>query len=438
MVTKIYELKTLPDDVKKRIITRCQTEIRDLIDKVQPIVKDVRSRGDDALIEYTYKFEAIKLKKTDLEIKRKDIDEAYKQIDRRLVKAIEQAVTNIRNFHQEQLPRKLWFTEVVKGVHVGLNAIPLDRVGCYVPAGKGRFPSVVPMLTLPAKIAGVREVILCTPPIDKTGDPATLVAADMTGVDRIFRVGGAIAIAAMAYGTESIPKVLKIVGPGGGFVSAAKLAVQGDVALGTPAGPSEILVLADDAADPMIVAAESLAEAEHGPDSSSVIIVNSRKMAEKVLGRLNDLVKRLPYWRREFAQKTFEKSGAIIIAEDMDEAVNFINDYAPEHLVILDSQPFETMQRIRTAGAIFLGGYSSVTAGCYLTGSNNVLPTGGTGRYCSTTTVFDFLRFQSVEYLNERGLESLSDAIHVYTTYEGFPAHSLAVKVRKEREKLKR
>lgn len=435
---KIYELKTIPEDVKKRILTRCQTEIGDLIDKVQPIVEDVRLRGDDALIEYTYKFDTIKLKKRDLEVKRKDIDKAYKQIDRRLVKVIEQAVANISNFHKEQLPQKLWFTEVVKGVLVGLNAVPLDRVGCYVPAGKGRFPSVVPMLTIPAKVAGVREVVLCTPPIGKTGDAATLVAADITGVDRIFRVGGAHAIAAMAYGTESIPKVLKVVGPGGGFVTAAKMVVQGDVALGTPAGPSEILVLADDAADPMIVAAESLAEAEHGPDSSSVIVVTSRRMAEEVSVRLNVLAGRLPSWRREFAQKAFEKSGAIIVIEDIDQAVKFINDYAPEHLVILDSQPFETMQRIRTAGAIFLGEHSSATAGCYLTGSNNVLPTGGTGKYCSTTTVFEFLRFQSVEYLDERGLESLSEAIHAYTDYEGFPAHDLAVKVREEREKSKR
>ncbi|MGC8850593.1 MAG: histidinol dehydrogenase, partial [Candidatus Bathyarchaeia archaeon] len=281
----------------------------------------------EAIIKYIEELDGVKLTLDKLEVPDEDFKRARKEITPTLLKAIEHAIENLRRFHSEQMPRRIWFTEVEEGIHVGLQATPLARVGLYIPAGKGRFPSVVPMLGVPAKVAGVDEVVLCTPPIDGFGDPATLVAAKLLEIDRVFRVGGVPAVAAMAYGTQTIPRVDKIVGPGGPYVSAAKMLVRDSVALGTPAGPSEVMVLADESADPRIAAAEVLSESEHGPDSPGILVTTSDNVAKEVNRKIEELLPLIPDWRRRFAVEALEKYGAIIVCKDMDEAINFVNEY---------------------------------------------------------------------------------------------------------------
>ncbi|MEM2122362.1 MAG: histidinol dehydrogenase, partial [Candidatus Bathyarchaeia archaeon] len=264
---RIIHISELSPEDKAKLMMRSQAAIQEYVDEVRRIVDDVKEYGDEAIIKYTEKLDGVKLNIDRLEVSDEDFKKAEGKVSPSLLKAIEHAIENLRRFHREQMPKRIWFTKIEEGIHVGLQASPLARVGLYIPAGKGRFPSVVPMLGVPAKIAGVDEVVLCTPPIDGFGDPATLLAARLLEIDKVFRVGGVPAIAAMAYGTQAIPKVDKIVGPGGTYVSAAKMLVRDYVALGTPAGPSEVMVLADESANPRIAAAEILSEAEHGPDS---------------------------------------------------------------------------------------------------------------------------------------------------------------------------
>lgn len=428
---RIYELDKMTEEEKERILRRAEVDIEAAVERVRPVVEDVRRRGDQALIEYTKKFDGVDLTPEQLEVSKEDIEKAYSLVEERVVEAIRVAVRNVTKFHKAQMPKERWFIQVDRGIMAGQFISPLRRVGIYVPGSvKGVLPSVVVMLGVPAKVAGVDEVVMCTPPIRGFGDPATLVAADMVGIDRIFRVGGAQAIAAMAYGTQTVPKVDKIVGPGGIYVSAAKRVVSNVVALGTPAGPSEILVLADESAPPELVAADALSEAEHGADSSSVIVTTSMSHAEKILESLKKLMNMLPDRRREFAESAIGNYGGIIVAKNMDEAIEFANEYAAEHLVIMTENPFETVQKIRNAGAVFLGKYSACAAGCYLTGPNSILPTGGYAKSYSATSVYDFIKFFSVEFLTREGLESVADAVIAYTDYERYPGHQLAVKLR--------
>lgn len=425
---KIQDLSKMSDNEKRRILQRSKIMVTSYVDKVAPIVDEIRVRGDDAVLDYIEKFDKVTLDVERLEVSDKDIEKAKKQVDSKLVKAIKHAITNIWRFHEKQLPKKLWFTEVEEGVYVGLQANPLSSVGLYVPAGKGRFPSVVPMLGVPAKVASVDETILCTPPIDGFGDPASLVAAKLVGVDKIFRIGGVSAIAAFAYGTATIPKVEKILGPGGPYVSAARLCVRDDVALGTPAGPSEVLVLADETADPHMIATELLAESEHGSDSAGVLVTTSKKVAKSVDVAIGELIVQLPQWRKQFASDALNQHSALIICDKLKEAIDFVNEYAPEHLLILTKNPSETCYHIRTAGSVFLGRYSAVSAGCYLSGSNAILPTGGSGRVYSATTIYDYIRFQCIEQVTRKGLEAMLEDLEVYADYEGFPAHKMAAK----------
>ncbi|MEM3677710.1 MAG: histidinol dehydrogenase, partial [Candidatus Bathyarchaeia archaeon] len=418
---RIIHTSDLSPRDKAKLMMRSQAVILEYVDKVRHIVEDVRERGDEAIVKHVEKLDGVKLSLDRLEVSDEDFKRAEEKISPSLLRAMKHAIENLRRFHREQLPKKMWFTEVEEGIHVGLQASPLARVGLYIPAGKGKFPSVVPMLGVPAKVAGVKEVILCTPPVDGFGDPATLVAAKLLGIDRVFRVGGVPAIAAMAFGTQTIPRVDKIVGPGGPYVSAAKILVRDHVALGTPAGPSEVMVLADESADPRIVAAEILSETEHGPDSPGILVTTSRRVAEEVSREIEALLPLIPEWRRGFAVEALGKYGAIIVCKDMEEAIEFINEYSPEHLLILTADPLGICVRVRSAGAVFLGPYSSVSAGCYLTGSNAILPTGGSGKAYSATTVYDFLRFQCVEFVDVKGLKHVLEDLEVYANYEGFP-----------------
>lgn len=426
----IYRLDAMSKNDLERILRRSEAQISSLTEEVRPVVETVASRGDSALFHFTEIFDKIKLEPDKLEVKKEDISDAYRRVDAKLVNALKLASRNITAFHEAQMPRKLWFTRIAKGVKAGMMAVPLKRVGLYVPAGKGSFPSVALMLATPAKVAGVEEVIMCMPPVNGVGDPATLVAADIAGVNRIFRVGGAQAIAAMAYGTESIPRVEKLMGPGSGYVYAAKRLVRDVVAQGTPSGPSEVCVLTDETTLPEVAAMEAIVEAEHGSDSSSVVVVTSDLQAKLIADEISKILIQLPDWRRKFAESAFCNYGGIVVTKNLAAAIDLVNDYAPEHLVVLTSKPNQILMRIRNAGSVFLGVFSSVAAGSYITGPNAVLPTGGHAKTHSATTVFDFMKLVNVEQVTRQGLAALQPAVEALAEYEGFPAHALAVKKR--------
>jgi len=350
--------------------------------------------------------------------------------------ALEHAIHNIRTFHQRQLPHEQWFTQVAPGVIAGEKITPISSVGLYVPRGKGAFPSVMYMLATPASIAGVPRIVVCTPPGPQGEvDPASLVAADLCGVHEIYRVGGAQAIAALAYGTHSIARVHKITGPGSGYVAAAKRLLYGTVDVGLPAGPSEAITLADESASPELLARDLLIEAEHGPDSSSLLVTDSRSLAERVMALLPSKMAALPEWRQAFVRTVFEApegTGGVVLAGSMREAIDFVNTYAPEHLEVQVREPFALLPELKNAGEILLGPRTPFCTANYSVGTNAVLPTGGFAHTFSCTTVYDFLKRTGIAYLAPEGYASLSETTRRLAEYEGFPAHANAVTERPE------
>lgn len=397
-----------------------------LLAEVSPIVEKVRTGGDDALFEFSRRFDGVELES--FEVGEDEWDVAIDLLPDGLFDSISHAVDNVQRFHEQQLPRGLWTMEIEPGVVVGEKTTPISRAGLYVPGGKGLFPSVMIMLAVPAQVAGVGEVVACTPPRpDGTVDPASLVAADLCSVSRVFKLGGAHAVAAMAYGTETVPKVDKMLGPAGPHAYAAMQMVSDDVALGLPAGPSEAIILADDSADPEIVAADLLVEAEHGPDSTSILVTDSRELSQKVQKLVVGGLGELPEPRGGFARSALR---GIVLVRDMDEAVDFVNNFAPEHLMVHTIEPFETLGGLRNAGEILLGRWSPITAGNFAAGTNAVLPTGGWAKVFSGVSVRDYVKTSTIGYLTEEGLSGLRDTLEMFAEYEGFPAHSRAVKKR--------
>src|SRR6266566_5546379 len=426
-----YELSCIDSAQRARLVRRAEIRIDEQVERVRPIVEDVRNRGDDALIELTARFDHVQLTVDQLRVSRAEIEQAHAQLDAPVRAALEQAIRNIRTFHQRQMPHEQWFTEVAPGVIAGEKITSISSVGLYVPRGKGAFPSVMYMLATPASIAGVPRIVVCTPPgPDGEVDPASLVAAHLCGVHEIYRVGGAQAIAALAYGTQHIGRVHKITSPGSGFVSAAKRLLYGTVDVGLPAGPSESIILADGSADPELLARDLLIEAEHGPDSSSLLVTDSRSLAEAVMALLPPKMTELPEWRQAFCRTVFEEpqgTGGIVLATNMDEAIVFVNEYAPEHLSVQVSEPFALLPRLRNAGEILLGPYTPFCTGNYCVGTNAVLPTGGFAHTCSSTTVHDFLKRTGLAYLTSEGYTSVSETTRILAEFEGFPAHAKAV-----------
>lgn len=426
-----YELATLDAVQRARLLRRAEIQIDELIERVRPIVQAVRERGDEALIEFTARFDRVSLTPERLRVSRDEIEQAYQLLDPQVRAAIEHAIRNVRTFHERQLPHEQWFTEVAPGVMAGEKITPISSVGLYVPRGKGAFPSVMYMLATPASIAGVPRIVVCTPPgPDGTVDPASLVAADLCGVHEIYRVGGAQAIAALAYGTATIGRVHKITGPGSGYVAAAKRLLYGTVDVGLPAGPSESIILADASADPELLARDLLIEAEHGPDSSSLLVTDSHPLIEAVMALLPEKMAALPEWRQAFVRTVFEEpggTGGLVLAANMHEAVDFVNEYAPEHLEVQVREPFALLPKLRNAGEILIGPYTPFCTGNYCVGTNAVLPTGGFAHTFSCTTVFDFLKRTGVAYLTEEGYVSLSETTRRLAEFEGFPAHANAV-----------
>jgi len=426
-----YELATMDVSQRARLLRRAEIQIDELIERVRPIIQEVRQRGDQALIEFTARFDRVQLAPDRLRVSREEIEQAYQMLDTSVRGAIEHAIRNVRTFHQQQMPHEQWFTQVAPGVMAGEKITPVTSVGLYVPRGKGAFPSVMYMLATPASIAGVPRIVVCTPPgPGGEVDPASLVAADLCGVHEIYRVGGAQAIAALAYGTASIARVHKITGPGSGFVSAAKRLLYGTVDVGLPAGPSESITLADATANPELLARDLLIEAEHGPDSSSLLVTDSRALAEAVMPLLPDKMAALPEWRQAFCRTVFEApegTGGIVLASSIGEAVDFVNEYAPEHLEVQVREPFALLPELKNAGEILLGPHTPFCMGNYSVGTNAVLPTGGFAHTYSCTSVYDFLKRTGLAYLTQEGYASLSGTTRRLAEFEGFPAHANAV-----------
>ncbi|HKM09403.1 MAG TPA: histidinol dehydrogenase [Candidatus Methanomethylophilaceae archaeon] len=400
------------------------SKVGDVEEAVSSIIKEVRENGDKALFEFTKKFDKQNLKL--LEVTRDEIEGAYDQVDPELVEELENAAYNIERFHEMQVPSDLWLREVEPGVTLGVKSTPLDIVGCYVPGGRASYPSTALMCIIPARVAGVDEVICCTPP---PVNPITLVAMDIAGADSIYKIGGAQAIAAMAYGTRSIPKVQKIVGPGNVYVTSAKMLLRNEVEIDFPAGPSEIGVLADSTVNVGFLAADLIAQAEHDPSSASLLITDDPNLPERVWEEMESMIDSQP--RKETILKALENSG-YILATDMDLAAEMMNRIAPEHLSIQTANPMDTLTKIRNAGSIFIGPYTPVAAGDYASGTNHVLPTAGNAATASGLNVSHFRKTSTVQMLTRDGLGSIAPTIETISVAEGLQAHCDSVRIRFE------
>lgn len=399
---------------------------------VNEIINRVKTGGDQALFDYTLKFDKYELTPENIRVTKGEIEEAYKQIDPELVQVIRKSAENIRSFHAKQL-RTSWFDAKEDGTILGMKITPIARAGVYVPGGKAAYPSSLLMNVIPARVAGVREIIMTTPPgADGRISPGTLVAADIAGVDAIYKVGGAQAVAALAFGTESVPRVDKITGPGNIFVALAKKAVYGYVGIDSVAGPSEILVLADETANARYVAADLLSQAEHDELASAILITTSRELAVKVSEEVERFVSRLS--RREIIQKSLDNYGYILVAASLQEALEAVNEIASEHLEILTADPFQVMTKVRNAGAIFLGEYASEPLGDYFAGPNHILPTNGTARFFSPLNVDDFCKKTSVISYSREALQKVHKDIEAFAESEGLTAHANSIRVRFEEE----
>lgn len=425
---------TLNSDTKQSILNdllkRSPNNYTQYEATVNEIIDRVRTERDKAVFDYTLQFDKFQLSAENIKVSRAEIEEAYSQMDANLISVIKEAAENIRAFHTKQL-RNSWFDSKPDGTILGMKITPIEKAGVYVPGGKAAYPSSVLMNVIPAKVAGVGEIIMTTPPrADGKVNPGTLVAADIAGVDTIYKVGGAQAIAAMAFGTESIPKVDKITGPGNIFVALAKKAVYGYVSIDSIAGPSEILVLADETANPRYVAADLLSQAEHDELASAILITTSKELAEKVSEEVDGFVKVLS--RPEIIQKSLDNYGYILLAENMNDAIDAANEIASEHLEILTRNPFETMTKIRNAGAIFMGEYASEPLGDYFAGPNHILPTNGTAKFFSPVNVDDFIKKTSIISYSREALEKVHTKIETFAESEGLTAHANSIKVRFE------
>ena len=426
---------TLTEDSKKELQEILQKRSTNSFPKqeeaVAEIIKNVRERGDEAVFSYTEKFDGVCVTPETVEVTKAEIEQAYREIDPELLKVICDAIKNIRDYHMLQ-KRSSWF-DTKDGIFLGQRILPIAKVGVYVPGGKAVLSSSVLMNVIPAKVAGVPEIIMVTPPQKSGGlNPASVVAGVEAGVDRILKVGGAQAIAALAYGTKSVPKVDKIVGPGNIYVALAKKAVYGTVGIDSIAGPSEILVLADETANPRYVAADLLSQAEHDELASAILVTTSKELANRVSEEVEAFTKKLS--RREVIEKSLANYGYILVAESMQQAIDTANDIASEHLEILTKNPFDTMTYIKNAGAIFLGEYASEPLGDYFAGPDHILPTNGTARFFSPLNVDDFIKKSSVISYSKEALRPVYKEITVFAEAEGLTAHANSIAVRFENE----
>ena len=422
-------------DILENLLKRSPNNYGKFEAAVADILANVKEKGDEALFSYTREFDKVEVTSKTIRVTEEEIEEAYKAVDASLLEVIRKALVNIRSYHEKQRQNS-WFTSTEDGTMLGQKVTPLNRVGVYVPGGKAVYPSSVLMNIVPAKVAGVPHIVMTTPPgKDGKVNPSTLVAAKEAGADEIYKAGGAQAIGALAYGTASIPKVDKIVGPGNIFVALAKKAVYGHVSIDSIAGPSEILVLADETANAHFVAADLLSQAEHDEMASAILITTSEELAQNVEKEIAQYLKVLS--RREIIEKSLENFGYILIAENMDEAVDAANEIASEHLEIVTKNAFEVMMKIRNAGAIFIGEYSSEPLGDYFAGPNHVLPTNGTAKFFSALSVDDFVKKSSIVYYSKPALQKIHRDIIQFANSEQLTAHANSIAVRFEEEDKK-
>ena len=421
------------DNILENLLKRSPSQYGEYEQSVKEILENVKARGDEALFGYTEKFDGAHIDEKNIRVTDEEIAEAYRRADPALIEVIRKSLVNIRRFHEKQLQNS-WFTSTFDGTMLGQKVTPLERVGVYVPGGKAVYPSSVLMNIVPAVVAGVDTIVMTTPPgKDGKVNPSTLIAAREAGANIIYKVGGAQAIGALAYGTKSIPKVDKIVGPGNIFVALAKKAVYGHVSIDSIAGPSEIMVLADETANPRYVAADLLSQAEHDEMASAILITTSRELAEKVEEEIEGFLKKLS--RSEIIRKSLDNFGYILLAENMEDAIDTVNSIASEHLEIVTRNPFEVMMKIRNAGAIFIGEYSSEPLGDYFAGPNHVLPTNGTAKFFSALSVDDFVKKSSIVYYSREALKKEHRDIIKFAESEQLTAHANSIAVRFEKKK---
>ena len=429
---KVTLTKESTKDILENLLKRSTNNYGDYEAAVARILARVKEEGDEALFSYTEQFDHVQITKDTFRVTEEEIQEAYRKVDPALIEVIRKALVNIRSFHEKQLQNS-WFTSTTKGTMLGQKVTPLEKVGVYVPGGKAVYPSSVLMNIVPAKVAGVERIIMTTPPgKDGKVNPTTLAAAKEAGVDEIYKVGGAQAIGSLAYGTESIPKVDKIVGPGNIFVALAKKAVYGHVGIDSIAGPSEILVLADDSANPRYVAADLLSQAEHDEMASAILITTSEAFADQVDREVAAFTEVLS--RKAIIQKSLDQFGYILIAKNMEEAIEAANAIASEHMEIVTRNPFEVMMKVKNAGAIFIGENSSEPLGDYFAGPNHVLPTNGTAKFFSALSVDNFIKKSSIVYYSREALKEIHKDIIQFAASEQLTAHANSIAVRFEDE----
>ena len=427
---------TLDENSKQNLLDellkRSPNHYGEFTERVNAIIEDVKKNKDAALFSYTERFDGAKLDSSSIRVTKEEIEEAYREVDPKLLKVIKKALVNIRSYHEKQR-RYSWFDSKPDGTLLGQKIGPIASCGVYVPGGKAVYPSSVLMNVAPAKVAGVDRIVMTTPPgKDGKVSPNTLVAACEAGVDEIYKVGGAQAIAALAFGTESVPKVDKIVGPGNIYLDLAKKAVYGYVSIDSIAGPSEILVLADETANPRYVAADLLSQAEHDEMASAILVTTSKELADKVQVEIEDFVQKLS--RKAILEKSLENYGYILIAENLDEAIAAANEIASEHLEIVTKDPFQVMTKIKNAGAIFIGENSSEPLGDYFAGPNHILPTSGTAKFFSPLSVDDFMKKSSIVYYSREALEAVHEDIETFAKAEQLTAHANSIAVRFEKK----
>lgn len=429
---QFFKLKEMTQVDRERIMRRGEEDISEQLKIAREISDQVKEAGDAALIKYTEKFDQAKLTPETIRVKAQEIEAGYQAVSPQVREALEFAAENIRIFHEKQMPQPLWFTETSPGIMAGEQTNPVPDIAIYVPRGKGSFPSVMLMMAIPAVVAKVPRIVVLTPPNQEGNlDPAVLAAAKISGVDEIYKVGGIQGVAAVAYGTETVPKCSKIIGPGSSYVTAAKRVLSDQIDVGTPAGPSEGIILADQFADFQKVGLDLMIEAEHGPDSAALLLTHSEDLAIKVRDFVGGQLEKLSDQRREFAETVFSLYGGVILTDSLQESIDFINEYAPEHMEIMTQDPWAVLPQIKNAGEVLIGENAPITLANFVVGVNAILPTGKSARTHSSVTVHDFLKKTSVGYASKEGFENARKHALEIAKIEGFETHALAIEERK-------
>ncbi|KJS19448.1 MAG: histidinol dehydrogenase [Clostridiaceae bacterium BRH_c20a] len=427
----IYQWNNMDINAKASLLRRAEKDISEQMEVALGIINEVKKGGDEAVCRFTEKFDGAHLTPQSLRVTEEEIDEGYERIGDAFKETLWFAAKNIRTFHTRQMPEPLWFTETVPGVMVGEQTNPIPDVCIYVPRGKGSFPSVLLMLAIPAIVAKVPRIVVVTPPNSQGKlDDSVLAAAKVAGVSEIYKAGGVQAVAAVAYGTQTIPRCSKIIGPGNSYVTAAKRILNGVLDVGPPAGPSEAIILADETADAKKAALDLMIEAEHGPDSASLLVTHVAELAEQVKKIIEKQLPKLSEKRRSFVNTVFNNYGGIILTQSLEESIDVVNQYGPEHMELMVKDPWGILPRIKNAGEILLGHNAPITLANFLLGPNAILPTGGSAKTYSSVSVFDFIKRSSVGYVTEEGYQKVKDMAALFAREEGFETHALAIEDR--------